>query len=462
MSCSETAPLLELRGKSGGHASPETEKGPPSSLAETLASPSSPSSTVPTAAALALTMLIQSYLLVGVFPYSGFLAMHLVPSLNEENAGRCAGLIASSFMVGRTLTSFYWGKAADRYGRTFTIKVSLLLSALFSVLFGMAPTLPLALAARFALGLSNGIIGSIKTIIMEMSHGDKSKETKTMAIVMGMWGYGFLINPALSGYLSDPIRQYPESNFIELLDSFLNLTANPFLLPNLAGCLFCLSAYFCVNSFVDETLPADKIESFEVGNFVPSCCKRSAIVRTVSSWGLFKHLHVTDAEMDANEEEIRGTGGGDMTQYGSNGKQCGDGDSLPRWVSPSPSTTALTILSPRSSAMRAKQTPKAVSDEVSQTEGEDEEKEVATIKSLMARPSTRKHLLLFWCYSFLVITVDETFPLYCISKYSGLGVEEKMIGNLLSGAGLVYILIQYFLLISLVDRYGFGMDFTNQ
>ena len=104
-----------------------------------------------------------------------------------------------------------------------------------------------------------------------------------MAIVMGMWGYGFLINPALSGYLAAPLRQYPDSNLVELLDSFLNLTANPFLLPNLAGCLFCLSAYFCVSAFVDETLPGDKIEPFELGNFVPSFCQRAAIVRTVSS-----------------------------------------------------------------------------------------------------------------------------------------------------------------------------------
>ncbi len=189
----ETTPLLGSRTKNtnsrsgnGHHASSSAD---PKTAAE-----SPPPLAIQATAALASAMLVQSYLLVGVFPYSGFLAMHLVPSLNEESAGRYAGLIASSFMAGRTLTSFHWGRAADRYGRTFTIKVSLLLSAFFSVLFGLAPSLPLALAARFALGLSNGIVGSIKTLIMEMSHGNKSKETKTMAIVMGMWGYGFLIN----------------------------------------------------------------------------------------------------------------------------------------------------------------------------------------------------------------------------------------------------------------------------
>mmetsp|Transcript_12320 Transcript_12320/g.22226 ORF Transcript_12320/g.22226 Transcript_12320/m.22226 type:complete len:625 (-) Transcript_12320:380-2254(-) len=434
---SDTTPLLGA-GKSGYHDS--IEKGPTSSTRReedttSASSPSSQPSTIKSTAALAFAMLTQSFLLVGVFPYSGFLAMHLVPSLDEDSAGRFAGLIASSFMVGRTFTSFLWGRAADKYGRTFSIEASLLLSAVFSVLFGLAPTLPLALLSRFALGLSNGLIGSIKTIITEMSHGDKSKETRTMAIVMGMWGYGFLVNPAFSGYLADPMKQYPNSNFVLFLDSSLNLTDNPFLLPNLAGCVFCLSAYFCVRAFVEETLPQNKIQPFKV--LVPSCCRRAApaIVRTVSSFGLFKHLHLTQPEMEANEGEE---------------KRCSDGSTLPRWVSPSPSTTALTILSARSSAAMAKQTPTAG------VEGcPEEEKEAATIKSLWARPSTRKHLSLYWVYSFLIITVDETFPLYCISKRSGLGVEEKVIGNLLSGAGSFYILIGYFLLTGLVDRFGF-------
>ena len=76
---------------------------------------------------------------------------------------------------------------------------------------------------------------------------------------------------------------------------------------------------------------------------------------------------------------------------------------------------------------------------------------MATIKSLWARQSTRKHLLLYRFYPFLIITVDKTSPLYCISKYSGLGFEEKM------RAGSFFILIQYFLLTTHkpVDRYGF-------
>ena len=117
-----------------------------------------------TTAALSFALLVQSYLLVSVFPYSGFLAMHLLDGLTEETAGSYAGLIASSFMLGRVLSSLEWGKAADKYGRVFVIEASLLLSAMFSLLFGLAPTFALALATRFLLGLCNGLIGPIKTI----------------------------------------------------------------------------------------------------------------------------------------------------------------------------------------------------------------------------------------------------------------------------------------------------------
>merc|ERR1719491_1107992 len=123
--------------------------------------------------ALAASMLVQSFLLVGVFPYSGFMAIHLIPNLNEENAGSYAGLIASSFMVGRTLTAFEWGRVADRHGRVFVIKASLLLSAIFSILFGLAPTFSMALIWRCILGLCNGLIGPIKTLISEYSQGNK-------------------------------------------------------------------------------------------------------------------------------------------------------------------------------------------------------------------------------------------------------------------------------------------------
>ena len=67
----------------------------------------------------------------------------------------------------------------------------------------------------------NGLLGPIKTIVSEYANGDQKKETQMMAIVLGMWGYGFLINPAISGYLSDPIKQYPDSEFVKIFGPVL-------------------------------------------------------------------------------------------------------------------------------------------------------------------------------------------------------------------------------------------------
>ena len=44
------------------------------------------------------------------FVYSGAMVIWLRPSLDRASAGYYAGLVASSFMFGRTLSSYQWGK----------------------------------------------------------------------------------------------------------------------------------------------------------------------------------------------------------------------------------------------------------------------------------------------------------------------------------------------------------------
>ncbi len=349
---------------------------------------------------LSFSLLVQSYLLVSVFPYSGFLSMHLIPGLNEETAGSYAGLIASSFMAGRTFSSFEWGKAADRYGRVFVIEMSMLLSAVFSILFGLAPTFPVALITRFLLGMCNGLIGPIKTLVSEYARGDQEKETKMMAIILGMWGYGFLINPAISGYLSDPVKQYPDAEIVRILRPLLE--EFPFFLPNVVGCLFCLTGYVLIHNFVDETLPEEKRQQFRLPSIFPCTKATHTILRNVSSWGLFKHLHNSDGEISED----------------------------------------LNVILPSS-------------EDKAEHEGDGDGEESATISSLMKREGTRQHLFVYWGYSFLVVTIDETFPLFCISKSSGLGITEKIIGNILSGSGFFFMFVQYFLITNLVSRFGF-------
>ena len=114
-------------------------------------------------AAVCFCSFTHSWLLVSVFPYSGFLVIRLVPNTNEENAGSYAGLLAASFMIGRAVTSYGWGKVADLYGRKIVYYTSLSFSAFFSIMFGLSSSFGLAMVWRFLLGASNGIAGVNKS-----------------------------------------------------------------------------------------------------------------------------------------------------------------------------------------------------------------------------------------------------------------------------------------------------------
>ena len=90
---------------------------------------SSHSSSLPTLWTLCLCMLTQTYLLVSIFPYSGFLVVHLVPHVTTpDTAGSYAGLLAAALMLGRACASVAWGRAADTYGRSVTLQLSFALS----------------------------------------------------------------------------------------------------------------------------------------------------------------------------------------------------------------------------------------------------------------------------------------------------------------------------------------------
>ena len=47
--------------------------------------------------ALCSSVITMFYLIMSIFPYSGFMVMHLIPGVDHENAGLYAGVLASSF-----------------------------------------------------------------------------------------------------------------------------------------------------------------------------------------------------------------------------------------------------------------------------------------------------------------------------------------------------------------------------
>lgn len=106
--------------------------------------------------ALCSSVLSMMYLLMSAFPYSGFMAMQLIPGLSRESAGTYAGILSGSFMIGRIFSAYPWGIISDRYGRKFVLLFSTASSAILMVAFGFSYSFPYAVCVRFFTGMCNG------------------------------------------------------------------------------------------------------------------------------------------------------------------------------------------------------------------------------------------------------------------------------------------------------------------
>jgi MFS family permease len=389
--------------------------------------------------ALCLCTLTHAYLLISVFPYAGFMAIDLIEDANEENAGSYAGFIAASFMAGRSLTAYAWGKWADVYGRTTVLYASLLSSCVFTLAFGLAPSFRWALVFRFLLGMGNGLLGTVKTTVSEITEGNKKLETRGMGLVMGMWGWGFLFSPALSGALAEPVRQYPNS---ELVRSFQGiLAAYPFLLPNLVGALFCFATTFATFAFVHETLPEEKRRT-----------PKRIPADIVAWWKEFFVNTVLKRNKKPEEIPLTATTTQDVVSYHTNDKKSNEEAHHNHERTTDDEMHDAAMVHTESCSFLSTAADRV--DLPTATQCMEESQEEATIASLWEKESTRSHLLLYWLYSFLSISLDEAFPLFCMSKTAGLSLTEKSIGSILSLSGLIFAICQYFIFATVVNKVG--------
>ena len=354
------------------------------------------SSSPPVVWPLCCCMFTYSYLVISVFSYAGYLTVDLLPTTADPNTGGgvWAGLVGTSFMLGRAATAIVWVRVADSCGRRPVLVVSLVLSTVLSILFGLAQTYAGVLMLRFAMGCGNGILPTIKTIVSDWAAagGDEKTEAQNMGRVIGMWAFGFLVSPALSGFLAEPLQQYPtlRQSLCSEKCSWLGqvLEKYPFLLPNVLGALLCLLSLAVVVGWVPETLP----------------------FRHQGEKSLFLCFHRT------------------------------------------PSSTSYTPVSTKDESSRAESVLQ--NDGHESDHSEDGASGHVTMADLWSRRHLRHILLLDWLACFVELLMDEGFPLFCMSPLAGFGMAEKQIGQLLSLCGLVYVVCQLFVYDALYGRVG--------
>ncbi|KAJ4730071.1 protein ZINC INDUCED FACILITATOR-LIKE 1-like [Melia azedarach] len=181
-----------------------------------------------------------------LFPFLYFMIRDFDIAKREEDIGSFAGYVGSSFMLGRALTSVFWGIVADRYGRKPVIIIGTTTVVVFNTLFGLSTNFWMALVTRFLLGSLNGLLGPIKAYAIEIFR--EEYQALGLSTVSTAWGIGLIIGPALGGFLAQPAEKYPNIFSKESLFGKF-----PYFLPCLFISLFALGVTVA-SCWLPETL----------------------------------------------------------------------------------------------------------------------------------------------------------------------------------------------------------------
>ena len=93
---------------------------------------------------------------MSIFPYTYYMVVSFKVTTDDRQISVYAGMITSAFAFAEFSSSVLWGKLSDRVGRKPVLISGLAGTLLSMLLFGFAPSLPVALLGRALGGLLNG------------------------------------------------------------------------------------------------------------------------------------------------------------------------------------------------------------------------------------------------------------------------------------------------------------------
>ncbi|XXF75940.1 MFS transporter [Myxococcaceae bacterium GXIMD 01537] len=110
-----------------------------------------------------------------------------------------AGLLVAVYSLMQLIFAPVLGRLSDRYGRRPVLLLSLAGSALGYLLFAVAHSLPLLFLSRLIDGASGGNIATAQAYVADVT-GPEDR-AKGMGMVGAAFGIGFVLGPALGGFL---------------------------------------------------------------------------------------------------------------------------------------------------------------------------------------------------------------------------------------------------------------------
>ena len=147
----------------------------------------------------------------------------------KTQVAKWVGIASATFAGCQCIMAILWGRLSDYVGRKPVILVGLSCTMIFSLIFGFSSSLTTVLISRGFLGLMNGNVGIMRTMVAEIVP-ERELQPRAFSILPLVWTIGSIFGPAFGGSLANPAQKYPEifgrSDFLKQY---------PFALPNIVA-----------------------------------------------------------------------------------------------------------------------------------------------------------------------------------------------------------------------------------
>ncbi|KAI1797168.1 MFS general substrate transporter [Ganoderma leucocontextum] len=183
-----------------------------------------------------------------IYPFINQLVSELgITGGDEKKVGYYAGLIESLFFATEAMFIMQWARISDRIGRKPVLLTGVGGLCISMLCFGLSKTFTGLVVSRCLVGMLNGNIGVIKSMIADLT--DPSNMAQGFAMMPVMWSVGGTIGPLIGGQLARPHDRWP--------DVFSNpfWQYYPYFLPCAASALFSLAIFMIAATFLRETVP---------------------------------------------------------------------------------------------------------------------------------------------------------------------------------------------------------------
>ncbi|MCU0419489.1 MAG: MFS transporter [Cyclobacteriaceae bacterium] len=141
------------------------------------------------------------------------------------------GLIAAIFPVMNFLFAPFWGTLSDRHGRRPIILISVCITCIAYMVFGLSTSLVVLFLSRLLSGIGSANFSVAQAYIADVT--PPQERAKAMGLMGAAFGLGFIFGPVLGGYLKSisPAGHVDLVGYVSAAFCVLNLVLAYFLLP---------------------------------------------------------------------------------------------------------------------------------------------------------------------------------------------------------------------------------------